>query len=294
MATYPEKGRRRRLTADYRRKHRAAEELGNAIKVSFKNGMETFRRKVDLEDLLRALKTGKMSKVIQTIPFDKLPNDMAELARGLVSVGQVSAGAAYEDLPPTARLSYDLSNPRVAKYIESRTGELITRVKEGTMEAVRAGTARSFANAVPPAVIAEEIKGSIGLNDRQARALSNFRSKLEKDGTSPGKVAKLAEGYEKRLLDQRAIMIARTETRFASNAAQQGVWEEARDDGLLPKNAKRVWVVDGNPCPKICEPMNMVAVGIDEPWTLPDGREVDTPTSSHPNCFCISTLDLGT
>lgn len=292
MPSESPRGRQRRLRADFNRRNRRSQAMGGAIRMDLLRGIRSFRRNVDFDDVMRAIRTGKMSEVLRTVPWSRLDKALQPAARGLASAGEISASAAFAELPFDRGLQLSTLNPKLVQYVESRTGELIKTVQDGMLASIRQSVRRSFDKALRPQQVANEIRSSIGLNVRQVTALGSYRNKLEAGGTSAAQVKKLTDAYAERLLDQRAIMIARTEVRFANNAGEQAVWQRAKDQGLLPETTKRVWVVDGNPCPELCLPMDGVKVGLDEPWVLPDGRAVDNPTSSHPHCFCIASLDF--
>ncbi len=147
-------------------------------------------------------------------------------------------------------------------------------------------------NGASPRDMAKEIKNYVGLYPRLATAHSNYVAKLRKDGVRPDRIEVLSDKYYDRLLTYRTETIARTETQFMLNRGQLTVWQEGSRQGLLPPDSKKVWIVDGNPC-EICEPMDGIAVGINESWSLDDGSEVDIPTEAHPNCMCIMDLDMG-
>jgi hypothetical protein len=87
-------------------------------------------------------------------------------------------------------------------------------------------------------------------------------------------------------------MIARTETLSASTGGQREAWLQAQDKGLLPRTQKRGWITtpDDRLDADVCEPMDGEEVGIDEPWTLPDGRAVMIPQQAHPQCRCGAAL----
>lgn len=270
-----------------------ARRMDGAVKMDFLRGIESFRRKVDPEDLLRSFLTGNYSKVVRTAPWHKLGDDMEPALARLGKAMLAGAQQTVKALPVPSAFRYSPANAKIESYLRTRTGELITTSEKGMLEAVRAATTRSMTHALTPQQVAREVRGSIGLNAPQARALANYRSGLARDPkVKPERAEALAEGYRARLLDQRATMIGRTEVRFAANAGQQDIWEAAQDRGYLPHDAQRVWVVDGNPCKELCLPMDGIAVGLYEPWTLPDGREVHNPTDSHPNCYCLASIQF--
>jgi len=137
-----------------------------------------------------------------------------------------------------------------------------------------------------------EIREIVGLTSRQAQAVTNFRAGLMADGIEGALLDKRVGKYAAAQLRYRGTMIARTETLTASNAGQSELWLQARDGGLLPSDQKRSWILtpDERLCVVTCEPMEEAEVGIEEPWTLPDGRTVMIPQQAHPDCRCGQSL----
>lgn len=281
---------------EYNRQHRMAQRLTTPFKVDLVKGVTKFRNDVSTEDIARALARGSIKGVFETIPWHELPGALDPAMEQLADAAVKGSKSTIDALPKhiSTNLRYDVRNKQVAALLKTRTGEQITALQDGTLAAVRLATRRALTHGLSPRDVADEIKGSIGLNDRQAVALSNFRAGLLARGKhTDDQVDRLVDAYGARLLDQRAVMIARTEVRFATNAAQQAVWSAADKDGLLPPDSVRVWIVDGNPCPELCRPMNGKTARLGEAWTLPDGREVMVPTESHPHCYCVEQLRLG-
>lgn len=170
---------------------------------------------------------------------------------------------------------------------------MVVNIQADTQNIIQNAVARSFSNALTPRDVASSIRNSIGLFPGQQTALMNYRQGLKESGMKPDRVDAFSSKYEDRLLDYRAKMIARTETRQATNQGQLFIWQDAQNQDLIAPTAKKVWVVDGAPC-EICEPMDGVAIGLAESWTLPNGDIADIPTDAHPHCFCGMELEFGT
>lgn len=287
-----------------------SDQMAEAFSLDFTRGVTMLKESVTRGQMEKAVRSRNYKAVTTTKEWRKLPEHLAAAADTLGEAAASGSKLAEGVLPKLVRthLNYDTSNPRMDDYLETRTGALVEYVtadmeknvkiavsfgesrkdalarltdeaqagiQGATRQAIESGaTARDVADQVR-----EQLRHSIGLNNRQAQALANYEG--------PDK-----EGYAERLLDQRAMMIARTEISFAMNKGQQDVWSEAQDQGLLPDTAKKVWIVDGAPCPFICEPMDGKAVKIDESFTLPDFSVVDGPPA-HPHCYCVMSLDIG-
>ena len=103
-------------------------------------------------------------------------------------------------------------------------------------------------------------------------------------------VAEVADEIDQFLGDEnRAELIARTETMTAANAGQQEAWDQAVEDGFLTGEEKQEWITtpDDKLCP-ICTDMDGEQVGLDEQFDV-DGDLIDAPPA-HPNCRCTIGL----
>jgi hypothetical protein len=85
--------------------------------------------------------------------------------------------------------------------------------------------------------------------------------------------------------DDRAEVIARTESMTAANEGQRQSWDQAVDAGLLPQDATRVWIAAADPCPE-CEDLDGEEVALDEEYPNDGG---DGPPL-HPNCRCTEGI----
>jgi hypothetical protein len=264
----------------------------NVVKLNLVHGIATFKQKISSKKLMDAYERGDYKDVFEVIPWETLPNSLDKyknsLARGMSSAGLISLDAL--PVPKDTSLRYDVHNPHITDYLNSRTADLVVDIKDNTKDIIQEQVKRAFTNAQSPRQVANDIKGSIGLYPRLQNAVDNYRTGLVKQGLPGMKIEQLTGSYYDRLLDYRAMTIARTEIRNANNHAQLAVWKNAAEKGYIDDDsARKVWVVDGDPC-EICLPMDGEEVELDESWTVeyPDGTEddVDVPSEAHPNCWC--------
>lgn len=286
-----------KITGTYSRLEGLSKQMARAAQVDLEKGIRTFKSKVSSESLLHAWQSRSYGAIMETIPWQ----DLHEHFDGFENTMQASvSGAANWTIrslpaPKDRTLRYDAKNPAIQRWIKTRTGERIVGIQRDTQDIVARMVQRSFTKAYTPRQVAMHIKDSIGLDPRRELALANYREQLDLVGThKPEVIDKLVEKYGQRLLNDRTMVIGRTETRKASNQGQLSVWRAGADQGFFDRQtASKVWVVDGNPC-EICEPMDGIAVPLDGFWTLNTGDIVDEPTDSHPNCLCGMELEFDT
>lgn len=287
--------RPKRVSNTYKRVYALSQQMSRAVAVNFIHGIKTFKKKVDPNALYEAWKTGSYGDILRVIPFDTLHDDLKGMQKPLKTTIDRTGGFVIDALPPPIKkeFRYDTKNPNIRDYLDKRTGDLIVNISMDTQHLVQQAVQRSFDEALHPNTVAQMIKGSIGLYPRLEQAVDNYRRGLGKQGMDPDRVASLVDKYQDRLLEYRAMMIARTETRMATNQGQLDIWQQGAKQGLIDLNtSKKVWIVDGNPC-EICDPMDGIGVGLYDMWTLNDGRVVNIPTESHPHCMCGMEIKYG-
>jgi hypothetical protein len=222
-------------------------------------------------------------------------------------------------------MTFDFLNPESLAFLQSYTFNLIREVNKETRLAVQDILIRAFQQGGHPKVIAREIREFIGLTRRQAQAVDNYRAMLEsgnveqmrtalerslRDGRFDRSVLRsieqgarlpqdridhMVERYRERALQNRAVMIARTETIRASNAGSQAVWDQAKKQGLLGDETRKRWLVafDERTC-EICKEiarLNKAGVPLNSSFQSSMGP-IEAPPA-HPNCRCSVGLDFG-
>lgn len=286
---------RQKVTRTYKRVEGLSRQMARAASVDLTTGIKTFRERISPQALLDAWKKADYAKIMEVIPWDALPEDLADLHDSLSETSARSSQFSINAVPAPIKseLRYDTANPRLEHFLRNQTGKLVVQIKDDTREMIQDLVVRSLDEALVPRDLAGTIKQSVGLYPRLQTAVLNYQASLERQGMKPERVDQLVASYNDRLLTYRAMTIARTETRTAANFGQLAVWRAAADQDLIDRQkAMKVWIVDGKPC-EICEPMDGVAVGLDDMWTLNTGDSVEIPNESHPNCLCGMELDFG-
>lgn len=202
--------------------------------------------------------------------------------------------------PMRANFSMDfaVSNQRSITWATLRSSALITQIGPDTRTAARLMIANGIKEGIPPRKLVQQIREVIGLRTDQLEAVEGLRSRLmsakpgslvkagrmrirvPKRGLSRADIESRASKYTKRLKNQRALLIARTETLHAANEGQRELWRQAVESGQLPQDQKRTWL--RNTDRHVA--MEGQIVGIDEPF-MPA-----IEPGSEPNCGCSQGL----
>jgi SPP1 gp7 family putative phage head morphogenesis protein len=214
---------------------------------------------------------------------------------------------------------FDLLNPKALRWAEEHAAALVREVTEETRGAIRDAIARAFSEGLTADETARRIRSLIGLTTRQALAVENYArfldgvdvdnlsdadkerlrrgglranqfGTLRASGMSEEQVESLLEGYQARLIRERAETIARTETITAANAGQHELWRQALAHGWIGPATSRKWIAtpgSDRTCSS-CMALHGVVVGLDEPF--PGGLMHPT---RHPRCRCATALVFG-
>lgn len=181
---------------------------------------------------------------------------------------------------------FDNAVQAAVKVAQEQAAARVTEVNKTTVASLRLLITQAIEDGTTPAEAADQIASLVGLTSAQAKAVENYRAKLEEGGLSPSKIREKAEEYADDLLAQRAESIARTEIMESLNDGMQESWYAAQEEGYLSPNATKEFIVtpDDDLCPQ-CEPYDGLQVPLGSEF--PEG---DPPL--HPRCRC--TLAIGT
>lgn len=230
-----------------------------------------------------ALAAGDTEKVLDLLAFDAFEASYSE------AMGEAIAAAIEEEVPIVGQVvgSFDMLNPEAVKAAQEAAGQMVTGITETTRQAIRDYVTQSIEQGTGPRALATQVRSVIGLTPAQAKAVLRYESGLVTNGMTPGKAAKLARDYSGRLLDQRAMTIARSETLRALNDGQQRLWDQYVERGILPKTARKVWMTahDERTCTTICVPLDGEKVGVQESFSV----GVDYPPA-HVMCRCSVSI----
>lgn len=176
---------------------------------------------------------------------------------------------------------FDAVNPRAVLYGRFRSSSLITQVNHETIEAIRILIARGISEGIKPRDLRLLIERNIGLRTDQTKALENFVKR--------GATEYQTKRYAKKLLRDRATLIANTESARAANEGQNEAWQQAVDGNWLPPDQQRVWmVVNDQFLRDEHRAMAGQVRGLKEKFVKPGGARINP--GEEPNCRCSAAL----
>ncbi len=264
----------------------------------FMLAMKNRQDQVDLSQLERAARSGNWVALEHELQLHKLDEDLLGLSPLLQEGYMVGADVAHRLAAFDMGTSFDLVNPHAAMFARRHGGELISHLTNETQKAIpqiRELIETSFTGGIAPEALERRLRASvqtIGLLPRQVTAVRNFMVRLIEEGVSEAELEKRVVRYGKAQLRVRGLMIARTELIRASNEGQQGLWLEAKNQGFLTGEEKRVWLVtlDESLDTHICEPLMERKAGLNEPFVHPVTGATYMNPPTHPNCRCAVGL----
>lgn len=188
-------------------------------------------------------------------------------------------------------ISFNAVDPFMVEAARRNAARLVVDVSAQTQAAIRTVIVSSFEDGIAPRQAAKLIRGLVGLTERQAESVYRYRQSLIAEGMSPVEATSRALARAERLIQLRARTIARTETIAAATAGQLASWRSAMNRGMLPNDAKKVWITtpDDRLC-RFCARMNGQKALLFSTFESSEGP-LDGPPL-HPNCRCAIALQF--
>jgi hypothetical protein len=270
---------------------RIADHLAPAMRRQFLDAVRQLQGRISVEDLARAVAQGHVTPQIAETIDAHLPNALAPAIETVNRVFEAAAVATAAQVSTQFKLSarFDTTNPFMVEAAGENAARMVTGVTEETQGAIRRVISRAFTDGIDAEAAGRLIRPMVGLTERQALAVLNYHSELVDSGLTTDRVHALATRYSGKLLNQRALTIARTETMAASNAGQHASWDQAVEDGYLPPDAFKKWIVtpDDRLCRR-CLVLQGQQVPMGQPFST-DRGPLDAPPL-HPNCRCAMVI----
>lgn len=288
--------------------HRVADQFVPRFADTYVKSVATLRRRLTLKTLEAMVVRGTMSRdladAIDAMHIAKAAEPMDATARVYAELLAATIGglvaATIGGLDAGMGLRFDVTNPYVLRAANELTADLIVGVTAETKMAVRRIIFESIRDGVAPRDAARQIRQIVGLTSSQAQAVGRYQKGLLDGGADFMTSERQAGKYAERLVRDRALTIARTETMRASNRGQQLMWTAARNEGLLPADFRQRWLVtpDDRLCPR-CAPMGGREVQLGylfretETGVLPSQRKPAARPANvlspplHPRCRCV-------
>lgn len=176
--------------------------------------------------------------------------------------------------------------PHSDEFIRRKAGELIVRVSDDQRRAVRDMLLERYNNEKRPETLVRDLRRSIGLDPRRAKALRNFENDMRARGAK--NIDSQVERYRERLIRDRAETIARTESVAIENQAKIEAWDIAINAGDIPQDSEQEWVTSTDCCDD-CAELDGERVEVGGSFKSAKYGTVFSPPL-HPRCYCTLVL----
>ena len=235
------------------------------FRVRFLDFVKRFKDKLTLSRLEEFLRLGKIEEAmvlseIEAIRLGRVWGDAYVLAG--------DEAAAFVANALNISVNFNVVNENALQQIRDNQLRLVReftfKQRMATKEALENGVRRG----INPRDMAREFRGSIGLTQRQVRAVNNFRHLLETNNRQAlqrllrdrrfdpsfrravnsgvplrqDQIDKMVNRYRERYVKYRSEVIARTEALRSANAGTEQLYQQAISDGTMsPADLIREW-----------------------------------------------------
>lgn len=229
-----------------------------------------------------------------------------KIATMILEINAAAGNATRCDYTVECLQQFDTTNVEAVTWAEKHAAKLVVEIGQETRLAIREIVVRMFNEGIPPKQAAGMIKKLVGLTSIQSNAVVNLHQRIitanpgdliyagktpiriPKGGMDDARLMRTLNRYSERLLRQRAMNIARTETVRAANEGQMQLWKQAQKRGELPRDLKHEWIASPTErtC-QICIGMNGEIVQVGAQFSA--GM---TNPPAHPSCRCSTGIVL--
>ncbi len=144
-------------------------------------GLEAMGDAVPLQALIEALEARDIGKVLALLSLDTAQAAFAGVApavqNGVYAAGALTAGNIARIAG--VQFAFDRLNPRLITWLQTYSLGLIREINDSSREAIRSVLVSGITAGDNPKETARQIKQIVGLTERQAKAVQNYRKELE-------------------------------------------------------------------------------------------------------------------
>lgn len=279
--------------------HRIADKHYVALRRMITEFWNRWRNQIDYARLFDNLLGNNISaamSIVERAWMDTENELITKLEPELSQVAEEAFSATTKvQIGATSSILFGNASLRVAQeWARVRIGEWITQIGQTERDAIRQVILDGMRKGMGAEAIARDIRRFIGLTKPQADTITRLRATMEQASIPGRKMEDALAKRARRMIRERATVIARNETLIASKAGSRLAWMEAAGRGDIDLNtARRFWVITPLDSCSRCLPipgMNPEGRRLDEPFMTPRGALMSPHV--HIQCRCAETVRL--
>jgi len=199
------------------------------------------------------------------------------------------------------RFKFDAARPEAASWASKEAGALIREVTQDQINVVRDLASRASQGEFTGVQVGRSLRDHIGLTQRQAGWVTNFRERTFNEQIGRGRsfadamarTDSLTDRYAQRIHRYRSEMIARTEILRASHEGRRQAWSQGVKEGYISVEDKKYW--SANDDDRLCEDCSSQSATYDRSGAIFINEEFEMGEPPiHPMCRCdIVLLPMG-
>lgn len=279
------------------------------IREAFGRSVEELREQFSLNEIADMIENQGIGAITAVVTAEGVRQAMqpvgAEFQDGIIAAGRERAeqiSGEVEGPRGVIQFAFDPGAQETADRLREGRLRLIREISDDQERVARAAVADSLERGENPRVAARVMRDSIGLTERQHRAVQNYRRMLEEGESgaldrelrdrrfdpsvrravsgeralSQDQIDRMTDRYRQRMVRHRAEVIARTESLRALSEGREAARQQMIDDGVLdPSQVRRFWINAGDSRVRenhtIIPITNSEGVGANEPFSAPLG-----------------------
>ncbi len=299
-----------------------ANRYGARVAAEWTRSVLKYQKGISLSALESAIASGNLRSIESAIGAERMQAVVQKALERPLLGAAIAAGKGSEGILRTegVELSFVAAHPNVVMFARQQAAELVVDVAKQVKQIIAEVIARGAEGRITVQEQARAIRELVGLPPNWAQAPRNFADELRRGDISSATSRRISAAtaqrirsranagtinesfirdvqtdYTKSLINLRAQTIARTESLRSANAGLLESWVQAQQQGVLPANTRRWWIVTPDARLSITHAripsMNPKGRKLNEPFLTTEGYHMYPP--SRPNCRCHVGLTFG-
>lgn len=261
------------MTVEEDRLRKLMEYLDRATAEAFLAYVATMKSPTMLREIERLLSANQVEDAID-LANSHIRRFASVIPRNYTRVANEAVEAAVDPvrrIQPRIAVSFDPAHPRAAAAMRSQSLDLISRIGDEQRNSIRNALTEAFSSGAGPKQAARAYQSAIGLTENQRQAVKRYRGALERaqqgtsdilnrglrdkrfdaavkrafetgEALSQADIDRMVAAYERKYVQYRAEVIARTESAKSLNAANHEATEQVIEAaGFEDDYVERTW-----------------------------------------------------